>query len=224
MMLATVRSLDLPPDSIAVDVGCGEGAHAFRLAAHFGLQVLGIDPVQRHLDLAREARRDEPEVVASRVSFERGTRRPDPARATPRSTSSGVATRSRTSPSLASALPRVRPGPAARRPGAGPPGRSPPTCSRPRRPTGCSRCWASCRPRSTWTRPRAAIAHAGLVVDASVDLGSEWGEHEEETSGRASRALLHVARLQRDPERYRAGVRRRGVRRDAGRTASGRST
>ncbi len=38
----------------------------------------------------------------------------------------------------------------------------------------------------------------------SVDLGSEWGEHEEETSGRASRALLHVARLQRDPERYRS--------------------
>ncbi len=73
MMLATVRSFDLPPDSMAVDVGCGEGAHAFRLAAHFGLRVLGIDPVQRHLDLAREARRSEPEVVASRVSFERGT-------------------------------------------------------------------------------------------------------------------------------------------------------
>ena len=56
-----------------VDVGCGEGTHAFRLATHFGFRVLGIDPVQRHLDLAREARRSEVPDIASRVSFERGT-------------------------------------------------------------------------------------------------------------------------------------------------------
>ena len=73
MLLQIVRELDLRPDSVALDVGCGEGAHSFRLATHFGLQVLGVDPVQRHLDLAREARRDVPEEIASRVTFGRGS-------------------------------------------------------------------------------------------------------------------------------------------------------
>ncbi len=202
MLLATVRSLDLPPDSVAVDVGCGEGTHAFRLAAHFGLQVIGFDPVQRHLDLAREARRSEPDVVASRVSFERGTADRIPLRDASvdlvwcRDTLAHV-------PSLASAYREF---------------------ARVLRPGG----WALVHQafatdllapeEADWLFPvlgvvpasvdldtaEGAIAHAGLVVDASVDLGSEWVEHEEETSGRASRALLHVARLQRDPERYRA--------------------
>ena len=78
VLLQVVRELDLPPDSRVVDVGCGEGVHAFRLATHFGFRVLGIDPVQRHLDLAREARRSEVPDIASRVSFERGTATRDP--------------------------------------------------------------------------------------------------------------------------------------------------
>ena len=73
MLLQIVRELDLRPDSVALDVGCGAGTHSFRLATHFGLQVLGVDPVQRNLDLAREARRDEPEEIASRVTFGRGS-------------------------------------------------------------------------------------------------------------------------------------------------------
>ena len=73
ILLQVVRELDLRPDSRVVDVGCGEGAYAFRLATHFGFRVLGIDPVQRHLDLAREARREGVPDIASRVSFERGT-------------------------------------------------------------------------------------------------------------------------------------------------------
>ena len=73
VLLQVVRELDLPPDSRVVDVGCGDGTHAFRLATHFGFRVLGIDPVQRHLDLAREARRDEVADIAARVSFERGS-------------------------------------------------------------------------------------------------------------------------------------------------------
>ena len=91
VLLRVARELDLRPDSRVVDVGCGEGSYAFRLATHFGLRVLGIDPVQRHLDLARAARRDLVPDIASRVSFERG---PPPASRppTPRSTWSGAAT------------------------------------------------------------------------------------------------------------------------------------
>ena len=73
VLLQVVRELDLRPDSRIVDVGCGEGVHAFRLATHFGFRVLGIDPVQRHLDLARAARREVVPDIGSRVSFERGT-------------------------------------------------------------------------------------------------------------------------------------------------------
>ena len=49
-----------------------------------------------------------------------------------------------------------------------------------------------------------AIAGAGLEVVDTLDLASEWGEWSEEHDGRASRALLHLARLLRRPERYRA--------------------
>ena len=73
MLLQIVRELDLRPDSIAVDVGCGSGARSFRLATHFGLSVLGLDPVQGNLAAAREARRDVPEEIASRVTFSRGS-------------------------------------------------------------------------------------------------------------------------------------------------------
>lgn len=202
MLLATVRSLELPPDSMAVDVGCGSGAYAFRLAAHFGLRVLGIDPVQRHLDLAREARRSEPEAVASRVSFERATADRIPLRDVSvdlvwcRDTLAHA-------PSLASVHREF---------------------ARVLRPGGRALVHQVLATdllapeEADWLFPvlgvvpasvdldtaEGAISHSGLVVDASVDLGSEWLEHEEETSGSPSRALLHAARLQRDPERYRA--------------------
>ena len=202
MLLATVRSLDLPPDSLAVDVGCGAGVQAFRLAAHFGLRVVGIDPVQRHLDRARETRRGEPEAVASRVSFERGTADRIPLRD---ATVDLVWCRDSLPhvPSLASAYREF---------------------ARVLRPGGRAlvhQVFATdllAPDEADWLFPvlgvvpasvdldtsDGAIRHSGLVVEASVDLGSEWVEHEEETAGTPSRALLHAARLQRDPDRYRA--------------------
>ena len=50
----------------------------------------------------------------------------------------------------------------------------------------------------------AAIAGSGLEVVDTIDLSSEWGEWSQEQDGHAARALLHLARLLRDPERYRA--------------------
>src|SRR5205085_962399 len=43
------------PGEAVVDVGCGEGDDAIELARRFGLRVHGVDPVQRHVDLATEA-------------------------------------------------------------------------------------------------------------------------------------------------------------------------
>lgn len=202
MLLQIVRELDLAPDSVALDVGCGDGAHSFRLATHFGLEVLGIDPVQRHLDLAREARRDVPEEIASRVTFGRGS-----ASSLPVADSSAdlvwcrdVLVHVESLDEAYAEFARVlRPG-----------GRAvihqfvaTPLLS------SSEAAWlfpvmgvvpTSMSPAATDT----AIAHAGLVLDADLDVGSEWGERAEEESGQSGRALLRVARLQRDPERYRA--------------------
>ena len=48
-----VAGFGLAPGSVALDVGCGEGGHSAALRDRFGLDVTGIDPVPRHLDVAR---------------------------------------------------------------------------------------------------------------------------------------------------------------------------
>jgi ubiquinone/menaquinone biosynthesis C-methylase UbiE len=48
-----VAGMDLPPGAVAIDVGCGEGEHAVELSRRFGLQVTGIDPVVRCVEVAR---------------------------------------------------------------------------------------------------------------------------------------------------------------------------
>lgn len=202
MLLQVVRELDLPPDSVALDVGCGEGAHSFRLATHFGLQVLGVDPVQRHLDLAREARRDIPEEIASRVTFGRGS-----AAALPVADSSVDLVWCR------DVLVHVADLEAAYA-----------EFARVLRPGGRAVIYQFvatpllAASEASWLFPvmgvvpssmspsvtDSAVAAAGLVVDASLDIGSEWGELAEEESGQGGRALLRAARLQREPDRYRS--------------------
>jgi SAM-dependent methyltransferase len=202
VLLQVVRELDLPPDSRVVDVGCGEGAHAFRLATHFGFRVLGIDPVQRHLDLARAARRDVVPDIASRVAFERGTATDVPVRDQSldlvwcRDVMVHVEHPADAFVEFARVL----------RPGAYvvsyqvvatdllPPQEAD---------------WLfdvmGVVPSST--DPRVlddAIARSGLEVVDTLDLAAEWGEWSQEQEGAAGRALLHLARLLREPERYRA--------------------
>lgn len=202
LLLQIVRELELPPDSRVVDVGCGTGEHAFRLATHFGFSVLGIDAEQRHLDAARQARRDQPDPVASRVSFERGT-------------AAGIPLRDESADLVwcRDVLVHVGDLDAAFA-----------EFARVLRPGGhavvhtvlatpllepAEAAWlfgvlgvvpSSADPRTT----EAAITASGLARVARLELGSEWDEHAEETTGAAGRALLHVARLRRDPERFRA--------------------
>ena len=201
MLFQIVRELDLPPDSIALDVGCGEGKHAVRLAIHFGFEVLGVDPVQRHLDLAREARRDEVEEISSRLSFSRGT-----ANHLPVADASvdlvwcrdGLVHVGSLDEAYAEFARVLRPG-----------GRG--IIYQLVRTPMLSEAEAVALfpvmgvvPSSMEAEAHdAAIARAGLQIDEDFDLGSEWGEHAEEESGGRSSALLRLARLRRDPDRYR---------------------
>lgn len=40
--------------SLVIDLGCGTGCFSELLAAHFGVQVIGIDPSQKMVDQARQ--------------------------------------------------------------------------------------------------------------------------------------------------------------------------
>ena len=85
--------------------------------------------------------------------------------------------------------------------------RSSTRCSR---PTGSSRARPiACGGTMTWSwrapitaTMEAAMEAAGFRIDELVVIGSDWGEHAQETSGKPGRLLLHAARLLRDPERY----------------------
>lgn len=201
VLLRVVRELDLPPDSRVLDVGCGEGAHAFRLATHFGFRVLGLDPVQRHLDLARAARRLQHHEIESRVSFERGTATAIPAPDASvellwcRDVMVHVADPAAAFAEFARVL----------RPGGFVVAHQ--TVATPLlQPDEASELFDVMGVVPSSADPRViddAIACSGLRVLDSIDLSSEWGESAEESDG-GSHALLRLARLRRAPERYRS--------------------
>ncbi len=202
VLLQVVRELDLPPDSRVVDVGCGEGAHAFRLATHFGFRVLGIDPVQRHLDLAREARREVVGDIAARVSFERGaaSRIPAPDSSIDLVWCRDVIGHVEDPAEAMSEFARVL------RPGAYVVSFST-VATDLLSPEEADQLFDVRGVVPTSADPRVlddAIAQSGLEVVETLDLAGEWGEWAQEQEGRAGRSLLHLARLLRDPGRYRA--------------------
>ena len=51
-------------------------------------------------------------------------------------------------------------------------------------------------------RVEASFIRAGFQIDECIELASEWGEWGEEATGQAGRRLIHTARLLRAPERY----------------------
>jgi len=201
MLFDLVGTFGLPAGASAVDVGCGKGEHSIELARRFRFAVLGIDPVERHLEMSRATlAASQEQGLSSLVRFEPGT-----AEAIPVADASVDLLWCREVLVLVAALddafaefarvlrpggrglvyqvfngPRLEPGEALDL----------------WRPVGASP--ESADPQ----RVERAMIQAGLRIDESIIIGSEWGERSEETKGEGTRRLLHAARLLRSPERY----------------------
>jgi SAM-dependent methyltransferase len=195
-----VRGLNLPPGATVVDVGCGEGHTTIELARRFGFDVHGVDPVERHLELGRAARRGQQDAeLAARLRFSRGR-----AEHLPVDDASvdlvwccEVLMYADLDESFAEIRRVLR---------AGGHVLVHQVLTGPRMGDDEAEAfWRDLGAPAASVRPDdvdAAASQAGLVVDERIELGSEWGERAEERSGAGTRRLLHTARLLRDPDRY----------------------
>ena len=199
LLFDIVRDLGLPRGADVIDAGCGEGRQAIRLAADFEFNVLGIDPVERHIELANEAVETRPET-AQFVRFEQGTIEALPAAdgSTDLAWCREVLVHVQ---DLQKAMGEIR---RVLRDG----GRAliHQTFATERLEPG-EAAWLFQTMKVVSTSANAAtfeqaIAAADLEVVEQVVVDSQWEEFAEETAGRAGRRLLHLARLLRDPERY----------------------
>jgi ubiquinone/menaquinone biosynthesis C-methylase UbiE len=199
MLFDLVRDFRLADGARAVDVGCGNGQHALTLAERFGFDVVGIDPVAHHLDMCAEALAAKPEL-AGRVRFEHGT-----AEAIPLDDASVDLVWCRDVLEIVADLPKAYG-----------------ECRRVLRtggrmlmfqfvgtdrlePLEAAWLWPTMGVVPTSadvTHIEGAIGDAGLRVDECIDIGTEWGEWFEETTGKGARQLIHAARLLRAPDRY----------------------
>ncbi len=201
LLYDVVAELELPRTAHVVDLGCGEGEHTLELARRFGFAVHGIDPLDRHIELANEALATEDDDVRARVRFEEGS-----AEAIPLAGKTVDLVWCREVLYHVAALDAAFA-----------------ECRRILKRNGSLviyQLFATDRlePREAewlWSRaggvfPRntdrayveAAIASAGLHIEENIELASETGEWAEEQHGKASRELLAASRLLRDPQRY----------------------
>lgn len=195
-----VGSLNLPKSATVVDVGCGEGEKTIELARRFGFNVHGIDPVERHIEVGRQALLDGADAdLVDRVRFSAG--RAEELAVEDASVDLIWCTEVLMYADLDRAFGEfhriVRPG-----------GRglvyqvfTGPLMS----DDEAEKFWRDLGAPASSARPQhveEAIARAGLVVEEHVQFGSEWGEKAEENTGAGTRRLLHTARLLREPDRY----------------------
>ena len=200
MLYDLVRDLRLPQDATVIDLGCGEGKHTLELASRFGFHVLGVDPVERHIELANKALEElavrQPEL-RGQVRFELGM-----AETIPAENASADLVWCRDVLVHVAALDQAYS-----------------SCRRVLRggghmlvyqmfgterlePNEASWLWDTMGVAPESARPErteVVIAQAGFRVEQWIELRSEWGERAEEHADQGTRHLLHAARLLRAP-------------------------
>ncbi len=182
-----VAGFGLPAGAAVVDIGCGEGAQAVALSRRFGFDVLGIDPIERHVELTRSA--------GARCELGRAEQLPVADGSVDLVWCRDVLTEIRDIDPVFAEMHRVlRPG-----------GRALVYLMLTTdllEPEEAARFHGDKVTSMDAGRVEAAIAGAGLRIDERLEIGSEWGERAEEQTGKPGRRLLWAARLLRDPERY----------------------
>jgi SAM-dependent methyltransferase len=193
MLFDVVAGLGLPAGANVIDVGCGEGNHAIELAARFKFDVLGVDPLPRHLQLAREAAAATGNPASPR--FELGFADSIPV---PDGEVNLIWCREVLChvPDLDKAFTEFR---RVLRDE----GRAVVEATFGAEDIDLSNVEWPWRVRADSARlARQAIEGAGMHIDEYIDVGSEWGEFSQENRNEAGRRLLHIARLLRSPEHY----------------------
>ena len=198
-----VSRIHLPKGSNALDIGCGSGRHTIELASRFGLTVCGVEPASLELNGAIDALAGRSETqpnLRDLVTFEVGS-----ATALPVVDASIDLAWCRDVLCLVEDLPGAYA-----------------EMYRVLKPSGHVLIYqmfatALLQPsEAAWLLPtmgcvpanmdpgvhEAAIRNSGLAIDHSYILGSEWGEYEQEHTGKPATKLLHAARLLRGPQRY----------------------
>ena len=191
-----VVELGLPRGAGVLDLGCGEGKQSIELAKRFGFSVAGVDPVRRHIELAKEAAK----AAGIAARFELGR-----AEAIPLADASVDLVWCREVMVLVADL-----------------GAAFAECRRVMREDGWMLLYQMfatglLEPReaerlfgrtysqaASWDAQMVeeAFVGAGFKIEKQVDFGGEWGEFAQEQRGDGGRQLVHAARLMRDPERY----------------------
>lgn len=198
-----VSRMRLASGAATVDIGCGSGRHTIELASRFGLAVCGVEPASLELSgaIAALAARSEREPrVRGLVTFEVGS-----ATALPVVDASIDLGWCRDVLSLVEDLTGAYA-----------------EMYRVLKPGGHALIYQMFTTdrlearEASWLLPtmgcvpanmdpsfhEAAIHSSGLAIDHSYVLGSEWGEFEQEHTGKPATKLLHAARLVREPQRY----------------------
>lgn len=198
LLYDVVRGLGLARKADVIDVGCGEGRHALRLASELGMTVTGVDPVAQHVRIAAASAAEQPAADRMRFAYGSAASIPSPDAAFDLVWCRDVMVHVADQSAAYLEMRRVA------RPGA----RAvvyQTFATRLLEPHEGARLFATMGvvPGSAEVdAAESAMREAGWRVDECHELGSEWGEYAEERSG--SRRLLHAARLLRDPARYRA--------------------
>jgi ubiquinone/menaquinone biosynthesis C-methylase UbiE len=203
LLYELVATLGLEPGVTVLDLGCGEGKHAIKLARDFDFVVNGFDPVRRDIEVANAAltkSANESPQLRGLVSFQIAV-----AETIPLKDASVDLVWCREAlyhfEDLEQSLSQ---------------------CRRVLRPTGVmllQHMFATPRldereSLELWdnlhTVPanvdvayvESAFGAAGFAIDQVIEHAGEWGEYAYERSGEPGRRLLHTARLLRDPQRY----------------------
>ena len=198
-----VSRLRLPRGARALDIGCGSGRHTTELAHRFGLAVCGIEPASLELNGAIASLAAHAEAnprLRELVTFEVGS-----ASALPVVDASIDLAWCRDVLSLVEDLRGAYA-----------------EMYRVLKPSGHALVYQMfatdlLQPsEAAWLLPtmgcvpanmepafhESSIHSAGLAIDHTYVLGSEWGEYEQEHTGKPAAKLLHAARLLREPQRY----------------------